>query len=329
MTHDDPHKPRGLTGWLRSLFGSKSSAPPDEPSSSPASGPLLHNVADQQLATADHDFVCALAEALELSAEQCLELLMRPLEDSPMDHGPTELRNGSFVSLNLFRKIGPLQRIPGLDGLHALASLNCAIHALAELDLRGNPTLDSLDCRSHLNRDFRIDISACRRLVDVRYTPAIEYEKKYWTTLVCTELQKRVLFPKARKGIEVVPSTPDEMHAVVTRYNWDWGVAPLAWIAKHDLCDRGTALMIYWQGSPHWYAQYTRAADVPAHEKKTFALLRSIEKRTIADGYERNEFRFDPRADDTRGEPTDWTADHHDDLEVRRPIPEVMFDPCG
>lgn len=224
MTDDDPSRPRGVMGWLRSLFAAEPAAPPAEE-------PSQHAQLDQQLAPPDHEFVCALAEALELTAEQCLERLLQPLENSPMDHGPTEIRDGSFVSLNLFRKLGQLPRIPKLDRLGKLASLNCAIHSLQELDLRGSPELQSLDCSSHFAREFRIDITGCRRLIDVQYTPAVEYEKKYWATLVCSELQKRILFPKARKGFEIVPSTADEMHQVVARYNWDTGIVPLKWVA--------------------------------------------------------------------------------------------------
>jgi len=307
-------------GWLRSLFSG-------EPASVPEGDSTPDLPRDNGLNPPDDEFVRALAEALGLSAEQCLELLTRPLEDSPMDHGPTEIRDGSFVSLNLFRKLGQLTRIPKLDRLQQLVSLNCAIHSLEELDLRGNPRLDSLDCGSHFSREFRIDITGCRRIVEVQYTPFVEYEKKYWTTLVCTELQKRVLFPKARKGFEIVPSTPDEMHQVVQRYNWDWGLAPLKWIAKHEQCDRGTALMIYWRGAPHWYTQYAKASDVPTHERDTFGLLRTIEKRYLKGGYELAEIRFDPRADDSRSEPVDWTANDYDEIEVRQPIPEVMYEP--
>jgi len=87
--------------------------------------------------------------------------------------------------------------------------------------------------------------------------------------------------------------------------------------------------MIYWMGSPHWYTQYAKAADVPAHEKDTFGLLSAIEKRYAKGGYERSEIRFDPRADDSRGEPMDWTVNHYDEIEVRRAIPEGMFGGSG
>jgi len=320
MTGDDSSKPRGVMGWLRAWFT-------DDPAAPAAAEPSLHTLNGQQLAAPDHEFVCALADVLELTAEQCLERLLQPLEDSPMDHSPTVIRDGSFVSLNLFRKLGQLPRIPKLDRLGKLASLNCAIHTLQELDLRGNPELESLDCGSHFSREFRIDITGCRRLLDVQYTPTVEYEKKYWATLVCTELQKRILFPKARKGFGIVPSTADEMHQVAARYNWDQGTAPLKWIATHKDCDRGTALTIYWMGRPHWYAQYAKAADVPSYERDTFGLLRSIEKRYSKGGYERSEVRFDPRADDSRGEPVDWTAETYDDVEVCHPVPEAMFEP--
>jgi hypothetical protein len=313
-------------GWLRSLFTSEPAPSPDDPASPSDEAPTHHQLLDQRLNPPDHEFVCALAEALELTPEPCLELLTRPMEDSPMDHERTEIRDGSFVSLNLFRKLGQLQQIPGLDRLGQLVSLNCAIHSLRELDLRGNPLLENLDCGSHFEREFRIDVSGCPRISDVRYNAHVEYDKKYWSTLVCTELQKRVLFPRARKGFEVVPSTPDEMHRVVQRYNWDSGTAPLKWVAKHAQCDRGTALMIYWMGNPHWYTQHAKASDVPAYEKEAYGLLSAIEKRYVKGGYERSEIRFDPRADDSRGEPTDWTVNHYDDIEVKRPIPEGMFE---
>lgn len=41
-----------------------------------------------------------------------------------------------------------------------------------------------------------------------------------------------------------------EIHEFATNYNWDYGIEPLKLILQHPLCDRGTALKIYWLGQP-------------------------------------------------------------------------------
>ncbi len=356
----------GFLGWLRSLFGgeetkspptetepqepleseesrepketketkepketkaSKASKEPKEPKETKDPKAPKESQNGVTLAPPDSRFLCEFAKELGITEGECLELLTRPLADNRQDHTPTEIRDGHFVSLNLFLKLKILPRIPGLENLAHLRRLNCSSHSLELLDLHGLRELETLDCSSHSVKVFRIDITGCDRLVDVEYTPTVVWAKPHWATLVCTELQKRILFPTARKGFEIVPSSPAEMHARVARYNWDWGLGPLKWIAKHPQCDRGTALMIYWQGSPRWYAQYGAAKDAPSYEKQQLQMLRAIERRFLEDGYESNDFPFDPQNDTSGGGTMDWTAEDDPEGEVKHPVPEEMCRP--
>src|SRR5262249_23001942 len=60
-------------------------------------------------------------------------------------------------------------------------------------------------------------------------------------------------------------SDPDVWHQVANGWNWDGGVAPLAWMIRQPQCDRGTALLIYWHGGPGWFKQYAGRDEVPAY----------------------------------------------------------------
>jgi len=270
----------------------------------------------------DLAFVGSLAKAMGLSLADCMALLTRPLESIPSDHTPTRIENGSITHLNLFRKLGRMSRIPRLGNLGHLRSLNCAIHSLNELDLRDNPHLQSLDCSSHFSPDFVVDISRCYQIRHVAHSAYIVYDKKYYCRLICTELQKRYLFPRARKGFEVRASDAAELHAFVKHYNWDEGVGILRWIVKQESCDRGTALMVYWKSGPGWYTQYARKEDVPSHALEGYNLIKEIERRYRRGFYERGGFYFDPRDDNGY----DWTGQHAG-VEAVSPIPERMYEP--
>ena len=85
-------------------------------------------VLDYELNPPDFDFVRGLAEAMGMPLPDCMALLTRPLESLPGDHTPTQIKDGSIVTLNLRRKLGRLPRIPKLENLGSLRALNCSLH---------------------------------------------------------------------------------------------------------------------------------------------------------------------------------------------------------
>jgi hypothetical protein len=58
-----------------------------------------------------------------------------------------------------------------------------------------------------------------------------------------------VEFDRALSQVE----TPEELHEFVDRWNWDGGSEPIRRVLAHPLCDRGTALMVYWRLEPIFY----------------------------------------------------------------------------
>jgi hypothetical protein len=113
----------------------------------------------------------------------------------------------------------------------------------------------------------------------------------------------------------------DAWHVVAWEWNWDGGIEPLEWIVAQPMCDRATALLVYWYGGAGYDARYASRDDVPAYELDVHDLLHGIEQRYLSGFYTRQELAFDPTNDD--GE--DWTR-LYDDLPKRRTIPAVMLE---
>ena len=55
---------------------------------------------------------------------------------------------------------------------------------------------------------------------------------------------------------------PEELHFIADFYNWDDGPEVLTWIIDSDLCDEGTAKMIFWKSEPQDYTPYEKAEEV-------------------------------------------------------------------
>jgi len=116
-------------------------------------------------------------------------------------------------------------------------------------------------------------------------------------------------------------SSPDVSHQVAMGWNWDGGVAPLAWIIRQPQCDSGTALLIYWHGGPGWDKQFSGRNEVPAHRLEVFDLLEEIEGRLVSGFYARQEVAFNPRSDDGY----DWTT-RYADTPAKRKIPDQLYE---
>jgi hypothetical protein len=113
----------------------------------------------------------------------------------------------------------------------------------------------------------------------------------------------------------------EELHLYADGFNWDTGVEELRRVIRHPLCDRGTAILIYWRGAPGWYARYadrseTRNPDQADH----FDLLREIEQKIIGGHFRTRRFHYDPKSD--RGH--DMTTRYGSAVQNRQ-IPPEMF----
>jgi hypothetical protein len=64
-------------------------------------------------------------------------------------------------------------------------------------------------------------------------------------------------------------------------------------VIDHPLCDRGTALLVFWRNSPAYLYQYASAADVP-YDDGRYELVKDIERLYLAGAFPDRGLRFDP-----------------------------------
>ena len=113
----------------------------------------------------------------------------------------------------------------------------------------------------------------------------------------------------------------EELHLFAGGFNWDGGVEELRRLIRHPLCDRGTALLIYWRAGPRWFAQYRdRSEAYNPDVAEQFDLLQEIEQKVLAGHFGQCRFPYDPRND--RGQ--DMTQ-RHSKVKTVREIPREMF----
>ncbi|WP_420573551.1 DUF4274 domain-containing protein [Kordia sp.] len=137
---------------------------------------------------------------------------------------------------------------------------------------------------------------------------------------IITEAQKQhgEPFAKFRWKKETVPSTTTEIHQLAKYYNWDNDIKFLKWAVKQPNCDRGTALLIYWLGSPEWYSQFASKKEVDSWAQDGYALLAAIERRMKKDDFKTYDYKFNLNK-------------HLDNKPIKYPenkvrdIPEYMF----
>ena len=160
---------------------------------------------------------------------------------------------------------------------------------LHELDLGKAPRLSHLQLAG--NPLSRIDVSPLRRLAEATFPSEAE--------IVCTELQKqtvpelRARFGLPKGSASLSKMGPYELHRFVEAYNWDDGEKKLFDVVGHSQCDRATALLVYWQSEPGEHTQYAKPEDAPKRERKMVQLLREIETKMAAGGFETALIPFD------------------------------------
>ena len=90
------------------------------------------------------------------------------------------------------------------------------------------------------------------------------------------------------------------LHEEVMAYNWDDGVEQLFEIIRDPDCDLGTAKLVYWNG----------------YDRKSFDLMKEIEKRVADKFYKIGLITYDPFED---------REINMEDVNVKK-IPEIMFE---
>jgi uncharacterized protein DUF4274 len=149
--------------------------------------------------------------------------------------------------------------------------------------------------------------------------------------------------------------TAEELHEFADKMNWDGGGAGrLMRVLAHPLCDRGTALLIYWRANPIFYLKYGTRERVQAElwpaALEDWDMLRHMESRLATPGsFATAKIPFDPANDHGRdltkqrrnrmprfifgygdGKYTKIGEEPQPDdpeIDVRRSLPAVVFEP--
>jgi hypothetical protein len=77
-------------------------------------------------------------------------------------------------------------------------------------------------------------------------------------------LEEIVIDWMSRKG-------PAEWHGVAAHWNWDEGAVPLLWILDQPMCDRATALTIFWDGECYRQIDTRHSGYAPGREEHKIA----------------------------------------------------------
>jgi len=85
--------------------------------------------------------------------------------------------------------------------------------------------------------------------------------------------------------------TAEEWHQFVQNYNFDDGNEPFEWLIKQKICDKGTALCLYWHLQPYYYCDL----DNVDTNNSDYTLIKEIEKMFLSGFYETELFSFDPK----------------------------------
>ena len=92
-------------------------------------------------------------------------------------------------------------------------------------------------------------------------------------------------------------STPDEWHDAARHWNFDYDLAPLIWILRQPMCDKATALQIFYLLEPWHYAdRYGLNRDaVIDRDLEVYDLCSEIRSKFEQGFYTRSELSFDTR----------------------------------
>jgi len=113
----------------------------------------------------------------------------------------------------------------------------------------------------------------------------------------------------------------EQLHQLADQWNWDDGLTVLRMIIDNPQCSLGTACLIYWRGSPHYFRKYTNRDEVEPFNREDYDLLQQIEKRMEANFFQHCGIRYEPRND----QGIDFTRCKYKASSLKRNIPAWML----
>lgn len=90
-----------------------------------------------------------------------------------------------------------------------------------------------------------------------------------------------------------------DQYYLASNYNWDDGIEVLNWIIDSKKCDKGTALLIFWNADPSYYAEFNNE-DIQDYDKEIFNLLQKIISKIKSNGFKNKRLKYLPSEYDTK-----------------------------
>lgn len=106
-----------------------------------------------------------------------------------------------------------------------------------------------------------------------------------------TKKNKNNVYNAIEKKKSYKKLTTEEWHQFVQNYNYDDDNEAFEWLIKEKICDKGTALCLYWHLQPDFYCN-SKNADTSNDD---YNLIKEIERRFLSNFYENELFSFDPK----------------------------------
>jgi hypothetical protein len=89
-------------------------------------------------------------------------------------------------------------------------------------------------------------------------------------------------------------TTSRELHYLASIYNWDDGTEVLEWVINSPLCDKGTALLIFWRSEPDFYTRFDNEEEAE-YERDVYRLVKNIIRNIETNYYKRSRIRFNAK----------------------------------
>ncbi|MEQ1505421.1 MAG: DUF4274 domain-containing protein [Myxococcota bacterium] len=207
-----------------------------------------------------------------------------------------------------------------VGGCPRLLALDCGANPLPALDVGRCPSL--LDLRCDGTALARLDVTANADLARLTTRDARGRGPAVEATL---DQRRRLRELRDANGLGTGSAQIEEMdafelHDLASAIGGRDPEEHLLRIVTAPRCDLGTALMVYWTGSPRWYLRYPSREEVPPYELAGWDLLRAIERRVESGGFATAVVPFDPANDrhtrSVRG--VDWTRDERAEADEPR-----------
>jgi hypothetical protein len=90
---------------------------------------------------------------------------------------------------------------------------------------------------------------------------------------------------------------PAELHMFVDLWNWDGGQDEMHLVIQHPVCERSTALMVFWRASPTEYDGLSGPDQLDDDGRDRFELVQDIQARYLRGAFVAGRLSYDPAED--------------------------------